>query len=85
MSLPVDAIAQYEVIVANLEKEMIELRALRRVVCLQMALRARSRTKGSARPPADGFFLSFRPGITRRRELLRSALKRAREGLGAAP
>ena len=49
MSLPADAIAQHEAIVANLAQQMMELRALRRAVRLQIVLRARSRPAGSAR------------------------------------
>ena len=49
MSLPADAIAQHEAIVANLAQQMMELRALRRAVRLQIVLRARSRPGGSAR------------------------------------
>jgi hypothetical protein len=51
--LPVEAIAQHATIVANLAQQMMELRALRRAVRLQVALR--SRPMGSvgraARPP----------------------------------
>ena len=36
--LPVDAVARHATIVANVTQQMIELRALRRAVCLQMAL-----------------------------------------------
>jgi hypothetical protein len=49
MSLPADAIAQHEAIVANLAQQMMELRALRRAVRLQIVQRARSRPEGSAR------------------------------------
>jgi hypothetical protein len=49
MSLPADAIAWHEAIVANLAQQMMELRALRRAVRLQIVLRARSRPAGSAR------------------------------------
>ena len=52
MSLPVDAIAQHATTVANLAQQMTDLIALRRAVRLQMALRARSRTKGPARRAA---------------------------------
>jgi hypothetical protein len=48
MSLPADAIAWHEAIVANLAQQMMELRALRRAVRLQI-VRARSRPAGSAR------------------------------------